>query len=226
MKKRPSAFILFSYSLVTVLLLLAGCGDNENNSIENVASVEYSVNSSGCLTSQNAEAVIDYTNGNNMSKTFIWNCASYNGNPQKLRVEEFFVSYDGGSCFGHYQTKNNDAICTERAVAPDKPLFEAKILSFDVTPLAGGDLSGYEVVTKITNTGNVSIFNLEANYTDQLSFMNQGTIWSTTATGITLDDHHGIQSNTPPSKTLDVTVKLKMWDGSVLDTQTKTVVIQ
>lgn len=226
MKTISSVIILLNVLLVVALLLLTGCGGSgKNQTIANVASVEYSADSSGCLTSQNAEAVINYTNGKNMSKTLIWNCAALNGRTQKQRVEEFFVSDDGGQCFSHYQEKVSDAICTERAIAPAKPVFEAKISSFNVSPMVEGDLAGYEVITQITNTGNATLFDLEANYSDQNLFLNQGTRWLIIAPGATLNDHQAVEGTSPPSKTFDITVSLKMWDGTVLDSQTQNVVL-
>jgi hypothetical protein len=191
----------------------------------NVASVKYSVDAGGCLTSQNAEAVIKYTNGINMSKTFIWNCAAKNGSTQKQRYEEFFVSSDEGQCFTHYQESSSDAICTESAVAPDSPSFEAIISSLDVLPLVGGSLAGYEVNVQLTNTGNTTLYDLTMDYNDQYSFLRMGETWLFTPPNTTRDSHAGQMSQILPSKSFDVTVTLKMWGGSVLDTKTITVII-
>ncbi len=225
MKMIPSLLITLNYFLVTVLILLTGCGDSDSNTLLNVPTVEYSVDSNGCLTSCNAEAIINYANGNNRSKTFIWNCATLNGSPQKHRVEEFFVSFDGGQCFRHYQESVSDAICTTRSVAPETPIFAAKIYSFDVSPIIEGSLSGYEINATINNTGNTTLFDLEASYADQYYFLNQGTKWLVTFPSVTINDYHAQKSTSLPSNTFDVTVLLKMWDGTVLDSQTKTVVI-
>ena len=216
----------FSALAVIGLLLFAGCGSNGNNQVPiNVADVAYSVDASGCLISQNAEAVINYANGSNMSKTFIWNCAVLNGNTQRRRYEEFFVSYDGGQCFSHYQESASAAICTERAVAPGSPSFEARIVNFDVIPVAGGSLTGYEINAQLANTGNSTLYDLYAGYADQYSFVNGGVGWLVTAPGVTRSIQPSTMSQVVPSKSFNVTLTLKMWDGSVLDTQTRNVVI-
>jgi hypothetical protein len=62
-------------------------------------------------------------------------------------------------------------------------------------------------------------------HNDQYSFAHMGQGWLFTAPGVTLDGYAGRMSQMLPSKSFDVTVTLKMWDGSVLDTQTKTVTI-
>jgi hypothetical protein len=220
---KKTSFLAFG---VVSLLILYGCGrSGTDQALTNVAIVEYSVDANGCLISQNAEAVINYVNGSKLSKTFIWNCATDGWSTQKQRYEKFFVSYDGGKCYSHYQTNTGAAICTERAVAPHNPSFAAKITSFDITPVAGGDLAGYQVNAQFTNTGNATIYDLYADYNDQYSFLHMGQGWLYTAPGATHDGSAGKLSQILPSKSFDVTVTLTMWDGSVLDTQTKSVTL-
>lgn len=201
----------------------------------------YTVDFQKCLSSENSEATIPYSNGANSSQTLIWNCADYRdestwGSPYGDQHIELFFTSDDGQCFKMSQLYVSEGNCDSPYIAPENPLFKVNIKDFELTssvfeecrpgPFHYCDYYYYVYYAyTIENTGNTSLFNLTGKVdfnsrtdTDKIYVFPVGE--STTETG-----SQDAGRNITQPKTYTVTVSVEMWDGTILDSQTKTITV-
>ncbi len=184
----------------------------------------YSIDSSKCLIADNSEASVNYVNGTYMSKTLIWNCVDYN-NYTDQHIELFFTSYDG-QCYRYQNEHISPGICNNPASSPSFPTFAAQITDFQLT--SGFDdgssiTPGFMWSYTIQNTGNTTLFGLQADI-DVNPCCGSGSGFTALAAGDSKSSGGGRGNSQLSGQTITVTLNLKMWDGTLLDSQTKSVI--
>jgi hypothetical protein len=208
---------------ILLAMLCSSCGKSHNENINTEKQVLLISDSNGCLQSDNSEAIIDYTNGDNRSKTLIWNCGNYGAYSRK-RVELLAISNDGGQCFrAPAMEAVSEGICESPASSPENITFGVTITDFQV--IASG-VTNVNFKGTFANTGNVDLLGLVYEISPGVTPGGSG-MWFSLPVGTTYVTSGGGYGMSPriPAGTYLATLNLKMWDGTIISTQTKTYTI-
>ena len=224
-----------------------GGGGGENNNIPDVVlyeaiEVEYTLDENQCLIDDNSESTIFYDNGQNMSKTLMWNCASYlsftNEQYDENYIELIFLSRDGGQCYQLASYFTTESICGVEAVQVNNPTYAAQIndikgsftfnvgtwYDFDYSLIVqnDSDINLLNTYDKMTISGKFydGVGNMLAETNKiiiEKSTMDHLPVFTTVTTS-----NNSIVITDLQSGEYQIEYQLFMWDGTLLDVFEKT----
>ena len=207
---------------------------NENHVKDTIPAVFYSTEYGTCLSNNNSEAFLNYSDVAGKNITLIWNCANYEDPYSEVffdsHVELLFSEYvdpDYGSCYQFNTSYISEGICDVVATVPEEPVYQALIEEIYIGPKSGDEIP---FSLTMRNTGNVTLLNIRTTvifegvfYADYGEFpYTERTLMEGADFHIGIDSvydlpERGLFADDIGDTTYDVTVMLSIGDGQVLD---------
>jgi hypothetical protein len=205
-----------------------------NDGKENIPFVSYSTEYGTCLSTNNSEAFLNYSDAGGKNITLIWNCANYEDPYSKQfydsHIKLLFSEYqdpDYGSCYQFSTSYISEGTCYTIATVPEEPLYQALIEDIYIGPKYGDEIP---FSLTMRNTGNVTLLNIRTTvifegvfYADYGEYpYTERTLMQGADFHVGIDNSYdlserGLAADDIGDMTYDVTVILSIGDGQVLD---------